>query len=195
LKKFLFVIVIFALLSFAACADTDHIPADTGSVPLDADGIPVTAGGMFCTADLPEGEVLTVHAGGDEVIFDSIEDMMSFGSGSEVYRDYVIRIEILDERVEWRNASLPFQDERALLFLGDDPGWDHSDRYQPSTIHRVRVLEVFQGEVEVGDILEVGQSGGQIDNVHFMNDAFLPLMPGDDLVLFLASFSWMTNEE
>ena len=218
MKKFLFLIVIFVLLSFAACADTDHenvpadtssvpvdtdrisvdaenVPADTGGVPVDADGISVTRGGMFCTADLPEGEVLTVSIEGDFIVFDDIDDMMSLGAGTGVYRDYVVRVEVLDERVEWRNANFPFQAERAMPFLMADTGWDYPDQYEPCTIFRVRVLEVFQGEVEVGDILEVGQSGGQIDNVHFIHPHFLQLTPGDDLVLFLASFSWLTNEE
>ena len=167
MKKFLFVIVIVALLSFAACAgteristDAENVPADTGGVPIDTDDIPVTRGGMFCTANLPEGETLTVSVHGDAIIFDSIEQILS--EMSWVDSIDVVRVEVLDERVEWEEM--------------------------PYTVYRIQVLEVFQGEsgVEVGDVLEIAQMGGEIDRVRLENDSFLPLAPGDDLVLFLS---------
>jgi len=188
LKKFLFIFLIFALFPLTACADTESTSAEVNASPA-------TLGGMFCTADLPEGEVLTVSVSGDFFIADCIEDLLSFGVVSGRHRDYVVRVEILDEWVAWRNMTLPSQHEGALPFLEDDPGLDFSDDYRPSTFYRAQVLEAFLGEVEVGDILYIAQSGGRIGNVHFETDYFVPLALGEDLVLILSSPSWMTNEE
>jgi len=209
LKKFLFILVIFVLFSFAACVGTGNTPVDTDGIPASIEDTPadmralagtdnstLTApGGMFCTADLPEGEVLTVYVSGDIFIADSINEMLLFAAGSGEFRNDVVRAEILDERVEWLNVALPSQHEGALPFRGEDPGWDFSDSYEPHTIYRILVLEVFQGEAEVGSVLEVAQSGGRIDNVHLVNEHFVPLVPGEDFLLFLSSISWMTNEE
>ena len=171
-RKFILTALIACIL-LAACADLNSTPVNTG--------------GIFCTENLAEGEVLTVYAHGDEIIFDSIDEMLNFAAMSGAWRVEIVRVEVLSERVAWHNTTLAFQHEDA------DSEGDYPDCYEPRTFHQVRVLEVFQGDVQVGDILEVMQRGGQIDNVRLECSSFLPLAPGDDLVLFLSSLVWMEN--
>ena len=211
MKKCLLAILILALFSLVACnipADVEDVPvcadtvsADIGSVSTDMDDTLVDTestggprrGGRFCAAHLPEDEVLRVYSSsGDRIIFDDMDDMLSFVAGLGGFREYVVRVEVLDERVEWVNTALPSQAEGAYPF---HPDGGYPDEYMPRTIYRVQVLDVFKGEVEVGDILEVGQSGGQIDNVHFVADHAISLPLGGDLVLFLSIPSWMSNED
>jgi len=215
MKKVIFIFLIFALVTLAACADTgdmfmgadvsdtsyaQDLPEDTEDFPEDevspeSENAPFNPGGRFCTEHLAEGEVLTVYDhGGDSIIFRSIDDMLGFiegvgtvHGGSRFWRSEVIRGEVLDERTAWHNSMAAFHHEGAL----PNPIWDLPDEYEPVTLFRVRVLEVFQGEFEVGEIIEVMQVGGQIDNVHFMSYEFVPLTSGDDFVFFLASLTWM----
>ena len=139
-------------------------------------------------------ETITIYQEiGESIIFDSIDDMLNFIAMSGHFRAEIVRVEVLDERTELFNANSIWQHEDAQYFLGEDRVWEHSDNYEPVTINRVRVLDVFMGDVQVGDILEVRQSGGHVGNMRLICSAFLPLMSGDDLVLFLASFAWMPN--
>ncbi|MCL2827762.1 MAG: hypothetical protein FWD99_03405 [Oscillospiraceae bacterium] len=182
MRKLLFAIVIFALFSLVACADSSSTPMD-----------PVNPDNIFGTEDLAEDEVLTISVHADEIVFDSIEEMLHFVEISGIFRIEVVRVEILDERTEWHNPALVFQHEEALPYLSSyhDPALDDLENFKPYTFHRIQVLEVFKGEVEAGDILEVTQMGGQIDNVRLESTSFVPLSVGDDLVLFLTSPLWI----
>ena len=42
--------------------------------------------------------------------------------------------------------------------------------------------------MKTGDIVEVGQLGGEIGGVHLINDSLINLSKGDDLILFMESF-------
>jgi len=211
------------MLSFVACAgetldDTmqaveaptetvqsevpDEAPGETEKIEAPGETtqeehVPRNPGRRFCTRHLAEGEVLIVEADhGDRIWFDSIDDLLRSAdreSGGP-WRTEVLRVEILDERTGWFNLRLPWRHEGAQPFLrGDSHPWWESDDYMPSTFHRARVLEVFRGEVEVGDIIEIRQSGGQIGNIQMVNRDFAYLTPGDDLLLFLQSLSWLED--
>ena len=177
MKKLLFAIVILVLFFLAACADS-------GDTPVNPDSI-------FNTEGLAEDEVLTVYSSADEIVFDSIEEMLRFVEISGSWRTEIVRAKILDERTEWHNPALAFQHEDVPYRY--DPTLVDLEDYKPYTFYRIQVLEVFRGEVEAGNILEVRQKGGQIDNVRLESMSFVPLSVGDDLVLFLSSLSWMPN--
>jgi len=55
----------------------------------------------------------------------------------------------------------------------------------PHTVHQLRVLEVFMGNVAVGDIVEVAQQGGRIGNRELINESQIHLTYGDELIFFL----------
>jgi len=92
----------------------------------------------------------------------------------------VIRVEVLDERVELVNTILPQNDYQEIEVVPEVA-------YEICTIHRLRVLEVFQGSSSVGDIVEVMQPGGQLENTMvFVNDK-LHLTVGEDVIIFLVN--------
>ena len=79
----------------------------------------------------------------------------------------IVRVEVLDGRAEWLDTGLP-PHEQYFLF----------------TVHRLRVIETFQGETQPGDIIEVIQHGARLDDVHHIERGVVHLTTGDDLVLF-----------
>ena len=90
----------------------------------------------------------------------------------------IIRVEVLDSRVELVNILLP----------PFDPDEDISVWYDIHTVYRLRVIEVFKGNMEPGMVTEVMQTGGLLDNIHLINYDFLEFIYGDDLVLFIYTF-------
>ena len=104
--------------------------------------------------------------------YDSIEQLA-------LIADYVVRVEVLDERVENINILLPPRNEL------EDAGMNLEHYYMLFTVHRLMVLEVFQGNVNVGDIMEVRLLGGELGGQRLINLNNTELAIGDDLVLFL----------
>jgi len=100
--------------------------------------------------------------------FEDIEDMRSVSSD-------IVQLEILDERAEWVNI------------------WENHDGVIPSerdlydvyTIHRARVLNVFQGDLAIGEIIEVRQIGGSLDGIILLNPSMVNFSYSDNVVLFL----------
>ena len=84
---------------------------------------------------------------------------------------YIVRVEVLDERVEWMDFGIP-----------------PTSRYAIFTVNRLRVLDVFKGDAEIGNIMEVKQRGGQLGNEKLVNSLQITLPIGDDLILFLSSW-------
>ncbi|MCL2558864.1 MAG: hypothetical protein FWE07_00130 [Turicibacter sp.] len=123
-------------------------------------------------ADNDLDEVETVWIMADYPHYDSITHLASYATD-------VVRVEVLDERVEWLNTWLA-------------PPPSEIDPYNLYTIYRIRVLEVFQGDATVGDILEVRQMGGETDSLRVINTDEVSLAVGDDLVLFLRA-SYIEN--
>jgi len=134
----------------------------------------------------------------DYPIYDSIFEL------SEIATD-VIRGEVLDERVELINTTIPREDiiaefggenlseeEKLELFpdyLGNGLWMDVDDQYEIVTIHQIRVLDVFQGIYQIDDIIEVMQPGGEFGNVALHNSELLSFAPSSDLVFFISSWS------
>lgn len=85
----------------------------------------------------------------------------------------IVRAEVLDKRVRQINTM-----------VSADPT-DIDDRSLIYTVYRIKVLEVFGGDLESGDILDVGELGGQLGNINLVNEERLGLNIGYDLVLFL----------
>jgi len=57
------------------------------------------------------------------------------------------------------------------------------------TMNPVRVTEVFKGNTQVDDIIDIAQRGGRRGNVMLVLRDRIDLEPGDDLVLFLRLMS------
>ena len=97
---------------------------------------------------------------------------------------HIVRAEILDSRTEWRSWSLQFTPEP------DDELYENFMRV--FTIHRIKVLESFKGDAEVGDIIEFAIEGGQYGNRRTVMTAMrsdrLLLDSGDEFIFFLDSF-------
>ena len=87
----------------------------------------------------------------------------------------VVRVEVLDERVELVNILL------APLNYGI------TEMYRIHTINRLRVLEVFKGESEAGDIIEIKQYGGKLGYINVVNPDMAPIVVGDDIVVFIGN--------
>lgn len=170
-KFFLIAVTLVFLLSFAACSTimAEYAEIDDSTSPLT---------GIFCVAHLNEGEVLTVAIHGFHITHPSVDELAS-GSTD------VVRVEVLDERIEWINIALPPED--GLVGIDEEL----AATYYLHVVYSVRVLEVFQGNAEVGDIVEVMQMGGRLDNVEVINDDMIPFALGDDLVLFLITFDFV----
>jgi len=150
-----------------------------------------------------EDEIIAKSISGDFIVYDSIYDL------SEVATD-VIRGIVLDSRVERIDVSLSLaqskynlirslggrelSDERiAYLFpeyLGEGRWADYERQahYWVVTIHRIKILEVFQSRYyhQVGDIIEIRQRGGEYGNMAVGYSGFIPFETGNDLVIFFS---------
>ena len=91
----------------------------------------------------------------------------------------VVRVEVLDERVERFNT-----------WLETPP--PEINPYYIYTVYRLRVIDAFKSDATPGDILEVRQLGGQQDNEKVINTNKAPITVGDDLVLFMRA-SYIDN--
>ena len=96
---------------------------------------------------------------------------------------HIVRAEVLDNWTEWRSSVLRYIEP-------DDERYEHLMKV--FTIHRIRVLESFKGDAEVGDIIEFAMWGGRYGNRETMvlerrSDRF-PLTSGDEFIFFLDSF-------
>jgi len=177
MKKIVLVaIVVCALLLLTACASEPHYepiaesevqhkaPTNDASVQIHDAGNP----------DIPYGDekIEWIHITASWPDYTCIDELASNAV-------HVVRVEVLDERPEWINPFLRAPIEGPI--------------YELYTINQVRVLEVFQGDAQPGDIMDVGQRGGQFDNMRVTTDAKVPFVVGEELVLFLGSSGSNTN--
>ena len=110
---------------------------------------------------------------------ETVIERMSFFPGYESLdemvedSDLIIRSHILDERVEWVNVNITLEDaitarrleyESGLLSREeldliietyDDHLEDFEPRYDYVVFYRVEILEIFQGNYEGGDVIEI----------------------------------------
>ena len=165
-KTTFIVAVMFAPLIIATFSDSNypHYTGISNSVLREAD--------IYEKNILNEDELITVFARGDFFIYPSIGSMASFAED-------IVRVEVLSEREEWINIWMPPQNEL------QDTGEGFQEMYYIHTVHQLKVLEVFRGYAEAGDIIEVMQLGGHIDNIQLINHDKVSFGIGDDLVLFL----------
>ncbi|MCL2842421.1 MAG: hypothetical protein FWE28_03005 [Oscillospiraceae bacterium] len=198
MKKLLWVIAILALLAFTACTgesqdetiiedtttitDTvifdDHEPTD---LPEDSN-----TSDKAETIDTPatppphHGEIIEMGGGHSNwMIYDDVAHMTSHNWVS------VFRGEVLDERPEWFGSYGSIVD--------DPPPGTTAEEIRAMfhsifTVYRVRVTDVFQGDMQPGDIVEVMQEGGERGGFRFGNREEIPIAVGDDLVFFAALF-------
>ena len=135
-----------------------------------------------CTS-APRVETMIIST--DIHVYRSIENLIDDSSA-------IMRVELLDQRVEYKDISVPFTQEMIDTFFGGvDPG--HEPLYVVMTLFRARVIEVYKGDREVGDIIEIAQSGGELEKEdgtlrRVLYSDRTPLEVGDDMVAFL--FAW-----
>jgi len=113
--------------------------------------------------DLSDGEVYTSYFHASWQRYSNIDSLAAAAER------YIARVEVLGERTEMLNIS-----------LGE---WPSNDIY---TIHQLRVLEVFKGNVRPGEMIEVAQAGGQLGNLLLINPDFVTRAVGDELIVFLS---------
>ena len=157
-KTFLFVVILLSLFAFTACqGQVEEYPE-----PMDE-------------ANTEEVEIIWVSA--DYPHYNSVEDLLYTATD-------VIRGEVLDSRTEWLDIRIPPEmvpEVWETMGIEDDG----EGFYVLHTIYRVRVLEVFYGALEVGEIVEIRQEGGALDNTIVYVHQYLDLPQGDELVFFL----------
>ena len=83
----------------------------------------------------------------------------------------IVRVEVLDRRVERILSTKPSPYDYIFSRI--------------STIHRMRVLEIFQGDTETGDIIDVMQDGGRLGNAELVCNWLQLFDYGDELVIFI----------
>jgi len=129
----------------------------------------------------------------DVYIFEDIEDLADDAT-------HIIRGEILDQRVEWLDMTLSREaTEQILIEEGYLDGaeieyrlqwYDFEPQMELVTISRIRVLETFQGDHDIDDVIEVFTVGGIYENQQWVLEDAVELEVGSELVLFLASWEF-----
>jgi hypothetical protein len=123
-------------------------------------------------------EIRTVYSEGQWPDFDSVESLFNRATD-------VVRVEVLDNgRYEMVNTRIPEP---------ENPLWE--PRFSIYTLHQVRVIEIFNGDLIINDIIDIGQYGGEMDGVRLITDAQIPFMEGDDLILFLTIYDGIYHAE
>jgi len=201
--------VIFILFLLVACAESD----DFGQEASEQDYYASTEESMIGEADTEhnqststgERDLASVHLGESESFEGEFEytfisfDVLVLESVEELADEatHIVRGAVLEQRTEWLNFVFPREVlEQELKDQGltaeeiayELRGMVFEMEPELITISRVRVLEVFQGDHNVGDIIEIMQSGGEYGNERWVVEDALEIEVGVELVLFL--FSW-----
>ena len=131
----------------------------------------------------------------DNLIVSSVYNDWSFArdfSEMEGRATDIVRVEFLDD--EWVElvdlAFRPTREQIAVLWPDGD-GPDPDNIQATDTIHtmnRARVIEVFKGNSQVGDIIDITQMGGRYGNRELICHDRILFESGDDLIVFL--FYW-----
>jgi len=133
----------------------------------------------------------------DVVIYEDIEEMTDMAT-------HIIRGEVLDQRTEWLDLNLSREErEQYLAELGLDDEEMEAKIYDVRsdgtadelelelvTISRVRVLEVFQGDHNIGDVIEIMQIGGEYGYDRWTVEGAVEMETESELVLFLVSWEF-----
>jgi len=140
------IVVIFTMFTLASCNSTASYN------PVQDE--------MYSSQDRVYGGAVL----GSEIYFWNIEGLVWFvadinerAAVESIPRSAIIvRAEVLDEKIEYMDSF-------------------NEGQYRPYPTNSVKVLEVFLGDVEVGEVIDFGQR----------QDRARPISIGDDLVLFL----------
>ena len=106
----------------------------------------------------------------------------------------VIRGVVLDERVEIRNSTPSKEETRERLIneglTEEEIEYELSlssfkPQYNVGTTYRIEVLEVFQGNLSVGEIIEVRRPGGLYHGEYWFIRDQVTVSPGDEFIMFL----------
>ena len=169
LRTTLAVIVTFYTLLLTGCVNEIILPMNSYSnLPVEILSI-----GDIGEENLDDDEVITTHISGDRMVYPNIDMLAEWSSD-------IVRGKILEERIEIISILTPTP-ENYLLFNEED----RQRFYLIHTVHQLEVLEVFKGDAEPGDIMEVRQMGGRIGNEELINPDIVPISVDDDLILFM----------
>jgi len=112
------------------------------------------------------------------------EDVFTTGVDGMVYSSTdIVRGVILDERVERMNTMITPPDGPTEWYLSM-----RQESYFLHTIHRIRVTEVFKGDSQIGDIIEIAQIGGRLFLSQLTNLSMVAFEIGDDIVVFMETY-------
>jgi len=118
---------------------------------------------IFTSCDGSQDEIIMETASLNYIVFDDIDATTSWATD-------VVRARVLSSGSEWVDTS-PRGD-------GD---------YRIFTTNEIVVMEVFKGELEIGDFVRIRQMGGNIGNDYFIVPRTELSIDGD-MVLFLYDF-------
>ena len=102
------------------------------------------------------------------VVLDERVDRVNVYPTQEAVREFLISQGLDEDAIEYRLAMSSFE-----------------PHYEVSTIYLIEVLEVFQGDIEVGDVIEVIRSGGEYNGEFWFIREQITLEPGREFVFFL----------
>lgn len=170
-------ILLFVTIALSACSNNESDTAYHNNGNAVYDGIQET----FISFDV--------------VIYEEVEEITDMAT-------HIIRGEILDQRTEWLDLNLSREEtEQHLAELGLNEEEIEAEIYsvrpdgttdelEPElvTISRVRVLEVFQGDHNIGDVIEIMQTGGEYGYERWTVEDAVKMETGSELVLFLVSW-------
>ena len=157
MKRFLFVlIVVCSLLPLASCTSA----IQDGLTAQNEEAISTIYDDTI--TNISDNEIRTTHLSGSTWAYENIDELASRAT-------YIVRVEVLDERVESIDTMIP-----------------PASRYRIFTVNRLRVLDVFKGDTEIGNIMQVRQFGGQLGDEKVIYSGQITLPIGDDLILFLS---------
>lgn len=96
-----------------------------------------------------------------------------------------IGFDTLEEMAEW---STDVVRAKIISYTVGTMEFEGDYRSQVYTFYTIRILEVFQGNLQVGDEIELAQVGGKWENILVINEDEIPIEVGYDLVLFLITY-------
>lgn len=139
-------------------------------------------------------QFMIVETMGDYIRYEYLDELVSDSTA-------ILRVEILDIQIDVIDTVLPrdyvidrieeyYSSEEIYYFFGGCLEWLNFDpQYEIATIYTAVVLEVFQGHYYTGEKVVIRQTGGRLGNLEFENDDFLHFSIGDDVILFMQSWS------
>jgi len=188
MRKIAIISTALMLAAFTACSD---VPAQNGRTTEPDSNSSTTCSEVSVQDEEPEcddisseNDIEVIFTSGEFPHYEHVDELSDRA-------DLVVRAEVLDNgNSEMRNvtATLPDPIPEDMLELFE-AGFYTAEMFEPNyelfTVHRVRVLEVFSGNGEVGEIIEVLQRGGESETQRIVNEDRIDFAEGEDLVLFL----------